>query len=154
MAGKARSGLTGGCQCGAVRYRLDSAPSGATICHCRMCQKAGGAPFMVFAGVGHDAFVVTHGQISKFVSSEIAERGFCASCGTPLTWEGKGADHISFTTGSLDEPNAIEIIGQLGIESRAPWLDEAFATPGTKTEDWLKKKHIADIGNHQYPDRD
>ena len=154
MAGKTQSGLTGGCQCGAVRYRLEAPPGGATICHCRMCQKAGGAPFMVFASVGLDAFVVTHGRLAKFASSEIAERGFCSACGTPLTWEGKGADHVSFTTGSLDEPEAVEIVGQLGVESRVHWLDKAFAAPGVKTEDWLKKKNIADIGIHQHHDRD
>ncbi|HXW19776.1 MAG TPA: GFA family protein, partial [Roseiarcus sp.] len=52
MAGETRqSELRGGCQCGAVRYRLTASPTGASICHCRMCQKAGGAPFMAFAGV-------------------------------------------------------------------------------------------------------
>ena len=146
--------VTGGCLCGAVRYEADMQPVRAHLCHCRMCQQAFGNAFAALCGFSTDKFRWVKGRPKMYRSSTVAERGFCASCGTPLTWEGKGADHISFTTGSLDEPNAIEIIGQLGIESRAPWLDEAFATPGTKTEDWLKKKHIADIGNHQHPDRD
>ena len=75
-------GLTGGCQCGAVRYRLDAAPTGTHICHCRMCQKASGGPFM--ASVLTSSFVVTRGALSIFKSSDIAERGFCAACGTPL----------------------------------------------------------------------
>ena len=59
MAAEAQPvGLTGGCQCGAVRYRLDAAPTGASVCHCRMCQKAGGAPFMAFAGVRRAELVV------------------------------------------------------------------------------------------------
>ena len=37
--------LTGGCQCGAVRYALLEEPTGAHICHCRMCQKAFGSFF-------------------------------------------------------------------------------------------------------------
>ena len=43
------NGLTGGCQCGAVRYRLDAPPNDANICHCRMCQKATGSPYGAFA---------------------------------------------------------------------------------------------------------
>jgi hypothetical protein len=42
---------TGGCQCGAVRYRLLAPPNHASICHCRMCQKASGGPIMAFARV-------------------------------------------------------------------------------------------------------
>jgi len=54
MSGEAQVRLTGGCQCGAVRYRLASPPTGENVCHCRMCQKAGGGPFMAFAGVQLD----------------------------------------------------------------------------------------------------
>jgi hypothetical protein len=45
---EARMGLTGGSQCGALRYRMNAEPRGTNICHCRMCQKAGGGPFMAF----------------------------------------------------------------------------------------------------------
>jgi hypothetical protein len=34
---------TGGCQCGAVRFRVEGALGDASVCHCRMCQKAFGA---------------------------------------------------------------------------------------------------------------
>ena len=97
--------LTGGCQCGAVRYELTARPRGASICHCRMCQKAGGAPFMAFTGgVRQEHFVFTRGEPAIYRSSEIAERGFCAFCGTPLTYRLIGRDRISVTIGSLDQP--------------------------------------------------
>ncbi len=147
-------GLTGGCQCGAVRYRLDAEPGSANICHCRMCQKAGGAPFMAFAAVPNDAFVVTRGRVSTFKSSDIAERGFCAACGTPLTYRGLKAKRTSFTLGSLDDPNAVAPTVQLGIESHVTWIDSGLAAPTQRTEDWLKSKNIASVGNHQQPDRD
>ena len=95
MAFDAAAGLAGGCQCGAVRYRLIAEPTGANICHCRMCQKASGGPFMAFAGVRISEFVVTSGAIATFSSSDIAERGFCARCGTPLTYQGSGSDRVS-----------------------------------------------------------
>ena len=147
-------GLTGGCQCGAVRYRLDAAPRGANICHCRMCQKAGGAPFMAFTGVPTAKFVVTQGRIASFASSDIAERGFCADCGTPLTYRGLGAGHVSVTIGSLDDPNAVAPEGQLGVESQVHWLAGALALPAMRTEDWLARKKIAAIQTRQHPDHE
>ena len=154
MAIDAATGFAGGCQCGAVRYRLEAEPTGVNVCHCRMCQKASGGPFMTFGGVRMSEFVVTHGAISTFPSSDIAERGFCAQCGTPLTYRGLGSDRISVTLGSLDDPNAAEPTGQLGVESRVRWLASSLRAPETRTEQWLARKKIAAIDNRQHPDRE
>ena len=56
-----RTRLTGGCQCGAVRYELMEPPMRACICHCRMCQKASGQPFMAFATVKQEHLNWTRG---------------------------------------------------------------------------------------------
>jgi hypothetical protein len=152
MAIDAAAGLAGGCQCGAVRYRLIAEPTGANICHCRMCQKASGGPFMAFGGVRLSEFVVTSGAIATFSSSDIAERGFCAKCGTPLTYQGLGSDHVSVTLGSLDDPGAVEPRTQLGVESRVNWLNRSLSVPEIRTEQWLAKKKIAAVHSHQHPD--
>jgi hypothetical protein len=76
--------LTGGCQCGAVRYALYARPEGAHICHCRMCQKAVGGPFAALAPVRLADFAWTRGTPDTFLSSSVAARDFCAACGTPL----------------------------------------------------------------------
>jgi hypothetical protein len=154
MAIEGTAGLAGGCQCGAVRYRLMAEPTGVNICHCRMCQKAGGSPFMAFGGVRMSEFVVTHGAISTFPSSDIAERGFCAKCETPLTYRGLGSDRVSVTLGSLDDPNAAEPTGQLGVESKVRWLARSLSAPETRTELWLARKKIAAVHNRQHPDRE
>jgi hypothetical protein len=154
MAVNARVGLTGGCQCGAVRYRLEAEPTGANICHCRMCQKAGGAPFMAFGGVRVGQLIWTRGGPKMFASSSIAERGFCAECGTPLTYEGLRSGRISVTLGSLDDPNAVEPETQLGVESRLAWLPRGLAAPEMRTEQWLAKAKIAAVDNRQHPDHE
>ena len=146
----ARIGLTGGCQCGAVRYRLDAAPTGANVCHCRMCQKAGGAPFMAFTGVKLAELVWTRGAPKTFVSSAIAERGFCGECGTPLTWRAFGRDRISVTIGSLDEPDAVAPEVQLDVESKLAWLDGVRDLP-IRNLSWSDP---ATLGNRQHPDHD
>ena len=142
----------GGCQCGAVRYVLAAAPKATSICHCRMCQKAGGAPFMAFAGVKNADLAFTRGAPAKYASSEIAERGFCAACGTPLTYQMKGSKRISVTIGSLDNPAIFGPAEQLGVESRLPWLATLANLPERTTGDWLVAAKIDDVGNHQHPD--
>ena len=147
--------LTGGCQCGAVRYELIARPRGASICHCRMCQKAGGAPFMAFTGnVRQERFVFTRGAPAIYRSSEIAERGFCALCGTPLTYRLIGRDRVSVTIGSLDRPAEVAPTQQIGVESALPWFADLIGLPASRTEDWLKTVGVTDAGSRQHPDAD
>ena len=146
--------FAGGCQCGAVRYVLTAAPRAASVCHCRMCQKAGGAPFMAFTGVKLANLVFTRGAPAKYSSSEIAERGFCAACGTPLTYQMKGSKRISVTIGSLDDPAAVAPDEQLGVEARLPWVAALAALPGQRVDEWLAEAKIEDVGNHQHPDHE
>jgi hypothetical protein len=144
--------LTGGCQCGAIRYRLDAVPSGTHVCHCRMCQKASGGPFM--ASVLTSSFMVTRGVLSVFKSSEIAERGFCAACGTPLTYRSLPGRFVIVTLGSLDDPGAVAPVTQYGAESRVSWLGAALAAPETALDDWFRRKGITSVGSHQHPDHE
>ena len=147
--------LTGGCQCGAVRYVLTAPPRGSSICHCRMCQKAGGAPFMAFCdSVRQERFVFTRGAPAIYRSSEIAERSFCAICGTPLTYRLLGRNHISVTIGSLDSPADVAPREQLGVESTLPWFAGLAALPASPTEKWLKTVNVAEAGSRQHPDHD
>jgi hypothetical protein len=150
-AATGKIGLTGGCQCGAVRYRLDAEPGG-NICHCRMCQKASGSPFMAFGGAPTEAFVVTRGAQAFFQSSDIAQRGFCAACGTPLTYRVLDGQFIGVTLGSLDDPNAVAPNEQFGAESRLSWIGASLAAPEASLSDWLKRKRIASVGSRQHPD--
>jgi hypothetical protein len=125
--------LTGGCQCGALRYALYQEPSSADICHCRMCQRAVGNLFMAVAGVPRSQFAWTQGEPALFQSSSVAERGFCRDCGTPLTFRYLARDSISVTLGSLDEPAGAKPTRQYGIEGRMPWWRELFDLPGSTT---------------------
>jgi hypothetical protein len=148
------AGLAGGCQCGAVRYRLEAKPKATSICHCRMCQKASGGPFMAFGGVRLSQLVWTRGAPRVFASSDIAERGFCAECGTPLTYQGVGSERISVTLGSLDDPDSVEPAAQIGVESRLHWLDRTLNAPEMRTEQWLARENIQGVRNRQHPDHE
>ena len=148
--------LTGGCQCGAVRYALHEEPAGAHICHCRMCQKAFGSYFAPLASVPVNKLEFTRGKLSIFKSSDPTERGFCSKCGTPLTIHDVGSPRIEIALGSLDEPAKVEPKRQIGIEARMPWFGKLTSLPGNKTTEEDNPEFVATIAasNHQHPDRD
>jgi len=149
--------LSGGCQCGAVRYALDMVPEGVHVCHCRMCQKAVAGPFAVICPVLKSSFRVTRGDLSYFHSSAVARRGFCRDCGTPLTFDYPEADDIGVLVGSLDHPEAVPPIIQYGIESRLPWYATLHALPGdrpTYADDPNGMLPKVRASNRQHPDHD
>lgn len=78
---------TGGCQCGAVRFRLEGKLGDASVCHCRMCQKASGNFYLPLVSVRGAKLIWTRGERTRFQSSNHVWRGFCGNCGTPLTYE-------------------------------------------------------------------
>jgi hypothetical protein len=141
--------LTGGCQCGAVRYALYAEPD-SDICHCRMCQKAVGNLFMAVAGVPLDQLVWTTGEPALYRSSSAAERGFCRDCGTPLTFRYLAKGSINVTLGSLDEPAKARPTIQHGIESRVPWWRELFDLPGMTTEQDPPPGGLETMENYQH----
>ncbi len=148
--------ISGGCQCGAVRYALHEQPANPHICHCRMCQKAFGSFFAPLTGVPLTAFEITRGKLSIYKSSDQTERGFCANCGTPLTFQYVDSPRIAVSIGSLDEPEKIPPENQYGIESRISWFDKLAALPGDKTTEEDTPDLAAKIArsNHQHPDHD
>jgi hypothetical protein len=146
--------MTGGCQCGAVRYALFSEPTNPHVCHCRMCQKAFGNYFAPLAGVPLRDFSWTKGSPAVFKSSEAVERGFCRDCGTPLFFRYIDKDRISFSLGSFDDPGRIQPLKQYGIESRLPFVATLTSLPGTRTEDDVAPEDRARLESRQHPDRE
>jgi len=148
--------ITGGCQCGAVRYAFAEPLDNPSICYCRMCQKAFGSYFAPLGGVPRSAFQITRGQLATFMSSDEAERGFCRDCGTPLTFRYVSTDMVDVALGSLDDPAAVRPVVQYGLEARMPWLGELTSLPGKRTDEGTNRAQLERIrdSNHQHPDHD
>lgn len=123
--------LTGGCLCGAVRYRLMSAPFDAGWCHCRTCQLNSGSPAMAFASVPSENYVIESGAdaIRRHRSSEKAERWFCGQCGTPLLFREDGGATHDFSLATLDRPDAVAPSFHIYCDSRIAWADIADDLP-------------------------
>lgn len=153
MADDSKS-ITGGCQCGAVRYRLLKPPHKVSVCFCRMCQKAVGNYFGAFASSRIENVVWTRGTPSVFHSSEVAERGFCRDCGTPLSFSYPAAGTLALAVGSLDDPAAFPPSHAYGVEGRAPWFDALCRLEGTRTEDDIPAEELSGYRSRQHPDHD
>jgi hypothetical protein len=146
--------LTGGCQCGRVRYALSAVPGDVSVCHCRMCQKAVGGPFVALALVHANELTWTRGKPGVFRSSSTATRLFCADCGTPLAYVGDEKGDIELTTGSFDEPSRVVPVRATGNESRLPWIDKLAALPAQTTEELYATREKRRIKSFQHPDHD
>ncbi|KKX34415.1 GFA family protein [Rhizobium sp. LC145] len=144
---------TGGCQCGAIRFRLAGEPKSSSICHCRMCQKAFGAYYAPLVDVGEAELSWTRGKLKHFRSSNHVLRGFCGDCGTPMTYE--AADGIAISAGSFDDPAALPPVVQFGVEGKLGFVDHLHELPERHTmEDIAAAPFLADIISYQHPDHD
>ena len=146
--------LTGGCQCGALRYALYARPEGTHLCHCRMCQKAVGGPFAALAPVRTADFAWTRGSPRTFESSSIALRDYCPDCGTPLSFRYAGSEWIDVTIGSLDRPQDAPPTVHYGVESRLAWFDRLAALPAETTEASTPREQLAKLVGYQHPDHE
>ncbi|MEM9531456.1 MAG: GFA family protein [Pseudomonadota bacterium] len=119
---------TGGCFCGAVRYRLNAAPTHTTNCHCRMCQQTSGAPYVTWTSVPRSAFELLSGAPRTFKSSSFAERWFCGQCGTPLVFlSDRHPQELDVTVASLDRPDRHAPQREIHGESQLPWVKSDLA---------------------------
>lgn len=144
---------TGGCQCGAVRFRVEGELGDASVCHCRMCQKAFGSFYAPLVSVRGANLVWTRGEPKKFQSSNAATRGFCENCGTPLTYE--APDGVAVAIGAFDHPEAIVPKIQWGTEAKIPYVDHIADLPQHETlEDPNAAPFLKTLVSYQHPDHD
>jgi hypothetical protein len=138
--------LSGGCQCGAVRFHAGKLGR-ASICHCRMCQKHFGNFFGALVTADQAHLTWTRGQPTLFRTSKKIHRGFCNKCGTPLTYHHPGGVEIAI--GAFDCPHEIEPEVQVNLHQRMPWLDQLFSKPEV-----AQSLDESQLVSFQHPDHD
>ncbi len=144
---------TGGCQCGAVRYRITGRLGDASVCHCRMCQKAFGNFYAPLVSLGEATLDWTRGAPKRFASSNFAKRGFCGDCGTPLTYE--APDGIALAIATFDQPAGLAPAVQFGVEGKVPFVDTIPSLPQRHTmDDITAAPFLGDVVSNQHPDHD
>jgi hypothetical protein len=115
--------VQGGCLCRAIRYRVEGTPSSISICHCRSCRLASGAPAVSWFVVSRAQFKLVSGALAIHQSSRPVHRGFCRNCGTQLTYEHESRpETIELTTASLDDPGRLQPTMEIWLSAKLPWV--------------------------------
>ncbi len=113
----------GGCLCGAVRYQAQGVASNLCFCHCTSCRRAAGAPMVAWATFARGDFTITSGTLTEYRSSTEVRRGFCAVCGTGLTYRHAAREgETDVTLGTLDDPRQLVPEMHLWVAEKLPWL--------------------------------
>ncbi|MCC2609185.1 GFA family protein [Neorhizobium petrolearium] len=141
---------TGGCQCGAVRFRIHGKLGRPSICHCRMCQKQFGSFFSALVTVPPEGLEWTRGEPSYFQSSVNIDRGFCPHCGTPLTY--RHPNGIELAIGAFDDRSDLAPQIQVNYAYRLPWVETIFDQPVFEDPDFDRQQE--QIISFQHPDHD
>lgn len=140
---------TGGCQCGAVRFRVKGKLGRPSICHCRMCQKQFGSFFSALVTVPEGVEWVRE-EPSYFQSSVNIDRGFCARCGTPLTY--RHPDGLEIAIGTFDDRSDLAPQVQVNHAFRLPWVEQIFDAPVlSQVEQSARQEQIISF---QHPDHE
>ena len=115
--------LTGGCQCGALRWEVRRAPVTFYACHCSQCRRQSGSAHGLSLIVPAEGFVVVRGAAAAW-SRPAAGGGemvcrFCPACGARAAHLRAG--RASVKAGGLDDPGALRLAGRIWTEGAPDW---------------------------------
>jgi len=112
----------GGCLCGQVRWQASAPPANVRTCHCRLCQRATGAPFFARAIFLEGVFEWS-GEVARWPTSPRIDRLSCARCGTPMFAEPKDPPlRIGVALATLDDPHALRPEAHIWTSAKLAWL--------------------------------
>jgi hypothetical protein len=117
--------LTGGCQCGAVRYQVTSSPVALYVCHCRECRKQSASAFGVSLQVRRADFALLSGAPRFWSrptdSGRVLDCAFCPECGSRVWHESAGGSELlTIKGGSLDQPVDLNTATHIWVERKLP----------------------------------
>lgn len=110
----------GGCNCGALRYRVTGPLRPVIGCHCTQCRKATGHFVAATSALRSDIEVI--GEVQWYQSSEMARRGFCGICGSNVFWDGPG-QNLSIMAGTLDGETGLQMAGHIFCADKGDYYE-------------------------------
>ena len=119
---------TGGCACGAVRYRVHGLPIVGTVCHCSFCQRRLASAFAVVASFAQESVEFTQGELAECehhsdVSGRWMRMNFCPRCGTTVAHTAELRPGVrSIAAGTFDAPDWFKIDRHIWVRSKRPWV--------------------------------
>ena len=125
----------GGCDCRAVRYRMETPPLFVNCCHCRWCQRESGTAFALNAMIEADRVTslgVEPEQVDTPSASGSGQKiARCPKCRIALwsNYAGAGPVVRFVRVGTLDNPDLLPPDIHIFTESKQPWVQLPAGTP-------------------------
>lgn len=119
--------MTGGCLCGAVRYRVTGPLREIVACHCSQCRRSSGHCTAATAAAWTDVEIA--GEVAWFASSAGIRRGFCPVCGSTLFWDGHGGARLSIFAGTLDGATRLRLAGHVFVADKGDYYEISDGLP-------------------------
>lgn len=119
---------SGGCACGAVRYRVYGKPAFTTVCHCKFCQRRLASAFAVIASFDEQSVEFMQGQVVECEhrsdeSGRWLRMSFCPNCATTVAHTAELRPGMrSIAAGTLDESDWFVIDRHIWVQSKQPWV--------------------------------
>lgn len=125
------SKIEGRCLCGQFSYASDAPPLATVICHCKNCQRQGGAAFSLNVVV-LAASLATTGELKSYMdradSGNTVERQFCATCGSPIFSMPSANKAIAIIkAGTLDDTSGLKPVSEVWCDSAQSWVPPLVA---------------------------
>jgi hypothetical protein len=115
--------VTGGCYCGAVRYRASGVRAQVTECHCSQCRRQSGYRWGSTAAPMEKVEIDGADAITWFSASPSARRGFCSTCGSHLFWEPTNGGDLGILAASVDEPNRLAVAKHIHVADKGCYYE-------------------------------
>ena len=128
--------LKGKCLCGSVQVNVNCTNNEVTACHCDMCRRWSAGPFLEVTC--ENVLLDGAENITRFNSSEWAERGFCSQCGSCIFYHIIGTSEYQFSTGLFDDQSRFEMTMQVFIDDKPNYYNFSNTTQTMTSEEVYK----------------
>ncbi|HAG52605.1 MAG TPA: aldehyde-activating protein [Alphaproteobacteria bacterium] len=133
------------CLCGSVKFTVDQMSTSLSSCHCGMCQKWTGGPYLAVEVSGDINFIAGKELVSAYNSSDWANRNFCSKCGSNLycTLKNEGRYYMPIGIFEGYDKNSIHFDTQIFIDKKPPFYDFS-----NKTENYTEDQIMAQYAEY------
>lgn len=120
---------SGGCLCGAVRYRVRGPMRPVVACHCEQCRRTSGHYAAATRADSRDITIESDRGLKWYTSSDDARRGFCMECGSSLFWQRPDGERMSIFAGTLDTPTNLKLVGHIFVADKGDYYQLTDGLP-------------------------